>query len=113
MGRRCSQQAGAWVEPHLSVGSFQLPGRDGAHIQVPVLLLLADGVIAFASSRARLVLAGPILRPPLAFWSAQVGECRVLRKRTGSSQTRSLGLCSPCPPPPHRRIPAQGKGDRP
>lgn len=37
------------AEPHLSVCSFQLPGRDRAHIQVPVLFLLADGVIAFAA----------------------------------------------------------------
>lgn len=37
------------AEPYLSVCSFQLPGRNRAHIQVPVFLLLADGVIAFTS----------------------------------------------------------------
>lgn len=103
MGRRCRQWAGTRAEPHLSVRSFQLPGRDGAHVQVPVLLLLADGVVALAAGRACLVLAGPVLGPPLAFRSAQVGECRVLRKRTGSSPARSLGLRSSLPRSPSPR----------
>lgn len=48
MGRDASGP-GSRAGPHLSVRSFQLSGRNRAHIQVPVLFLLADGVIAFAA----------------------------------------------------------------
>lgn len=88
---RDARGPGSRAESYLSVRSFQLPGRDGAHVQVPVLLLLADGVIAFAAGGACLVLAGPVLGPPLAFRSAQVGECGELRKKTGSSPAGSPG----------------------